>query len=235
MFSAASLPAGVNSITADYSGDTNYKGSSSAAATVTVAGATTMALTESRDLVYVGESITLTAQLTFTLTDNTPPTGTITLIENGTDLESPVPVPANGQVVLVVTPAAVGGGTITAVYSGDSIYVASTSPAVTQTVIAAPNSVTTLSASKKLLNTVGDPVTLTASVSSVPAGGASPTGSVTFADGGIVLGTTNLDVNGVATLVTTGLVQGRKHGLLASWRNGSRQIPPACRRTSMWM
>jgi hypothetical protein len=87
-------------------------------------------------------------------------------------------------------------------------YGSSTSAPVTQTVIASPNSVISLRASAKLLHAVGDPVTLTATVSATTAGGATPTGSVTFVDGSTVLGSVDLSAGGVASLTTTALVQG---------------------------
>jgi len=114
----------------------------------------------------------------------------------------------NGSAVLTVSPTVVGAHTFTAVYSGDATYTSSTSAPLAETVIALPNSVISLQASKKLLGALGDPVTLTATVASATAGGATPTGTVSFVDGAIALGSVDVSAGGVAALTTTALVDG---------------------------
>ncbi len=202
------LPSGTDSIIATYSGGGGFGPSTSDPVTVNVTTNSITTITESASLVFLGEPASFTATLTFTEINSVLPTGTVTFLEDGVALLSPVALQSDGTAVLNVSPSVIGSHTITAVYSGDATYTASTSAPVAQTVIASPNSVVTLTASKKLLPAVGDSVTLTATVSSAVAGGATPTGTVTFVDGAITLGSAPILGGGVALLTTTALVDG---------------------------
>jgi Bacterial Ig-like domain (group 3) len=202
------LPSGIDEITANYSGGGGFGPSVSDPFAVNVTTNTTTTLTETAGLVFIGESASFTATIGFTEIDGVLPTGTVTFFEDGVALLSPVTLQSDGTAVLAVSPSVVGDHTITAVYSGDATYTTSTSAPVSQTVIASPNSVIAVTASKKLLAAVGDSVTLTATVSSAAAGGATPTGTVTFVDGAITLGSAPILSGGVALLTTTALVNG---------------------------
>ncbi len=85
--SSVSFPsAGAQSITAVYSGDTNYAGSTSAAITVTATTGTqasTTVVTPSATSIASGGSVTLTAKVTGTANNAAGPTGTVQFM-NGT-------------------------------------------------------------------------------------------------------------------------------------------------------
>jgi hypothetical protein len=83
--------AGVQSVTAVYSGDTNYTTSSSAAITVNVGGstqATTTVVTSSATSIASGGSVTLTAKVTGTANNGAGVTGTVQFMNGSTALGS---------------------------------------------------------------------------------------------------------------------------------------------------
>src|SRR5262249_18952362 len=108
----------------------------------------------------------------------------------------------------------VGTNTITAVYSGDSNFSASTSAAITQTVNK-DNTSTTVTSSVNP-SVFGQAVTFTAAVSVTSPGSGSPSGSVTFFDGAAPLGTAALDASSKATLSVSSLAVGN-HSITVSY------------------
>lgn len=71
--------------------------------------------------------------------------------------------------------------------------------------------------------TLGQAVTLTASMTAVPPGAGTPTGTVTFRDGTLALGTARL-VNGTAKLTLTTLPRGR-HAISAVYTSDVDFLP----------
>jgi hypothetical protein len=136
------LAAGVYSFIADYSGDSNYTGSTSAVEALTINQGSTTTATEIRNSTggtptgVPGESVFDTATVTGSMAAFTP-TGTVTygFFTNGTGKGTPaatqtVTLNANGTV-----PDSAVHGLLTAgaysfivVYSGDSNYTGSTAP-----------------------------------------------------------------------------------------------------------
>src|SRR5262249_34634038 len=120
----------------------------------------------------------------------------------------------NGSASLSVSSLAAGTHSLTAVYSGGGSFAGSTSPAVSQVVNVAviPSTTTSLSSTPNP-STVGQAVTLSATVTPVPPAVGVPTGTVTFMDGATSLGVVTL-VNGSASLSTSTLAAG-PHSLTA--------------------
>jgi hypothetical protein len=177
-------------------GDSEVGGFGTAAITVLLnqggeAAATATTLTADASTVTFGQPVTLTATVT---SPAGTPTGTVTFFDGGVPLGSAA-LDANGQATLVVQ---LGGGdhSLTAAFAGGGAFAASTSSALAETVSKA-DTTTTLAADATTV-TFGQPVTLTATVTS-PAG--TPAGTVTFFDGDTVLGTVTLDAKGQASLV----------------------------------
>src|SRR6185369_10745821 len=114
----SSLTGGPHTITAQYSGDSNYNGSTSTALTQTVNPATsTVALVSSLNPSTFGASVTFTATVTPGVT------GTVTFLDGATSLGtgtigSVVP----GEAALTISSLAGGTHSITAQYGGDSNY-----------------------------------------------------------------------------------------------------------------
>ncbi len=90
-----------------------------------------------------GQLVTFTA----TVTPASGPIGTVQFQDNGTDIGSPVTL-VNGTASYSTSALTAGSHAITAVYSGDSIFTASTAPAITQSVATAALTVTANSTSK---------------------------------------------------------------------------------------
>jgi large repetitive protein len=192
--STAALAAGNHSITAVYSGDSNYNGSTSAVLSQTVTkAATTTALSTSSSSITYGQSVTLTAAVT-----PASATGTVQFLNGSTVLGTATL--SNGAASFVAANLAVGSQSLTAVYSGDANDNSSTSAAVMVT-LAKVSSATALSASPTSI-TYGQSVTLTAAVTPAAA-----TGTVQFLDGPTVLGTATLS-SGTASFVAANLAAG---------------------------
>jgi hypothetical protein len=129
----SSLAFGSHSITAVYSADTNFTGSTSAALTQTVnADPTTTVLTSSLNPSTSGQSVTFTATVTANAPGSGTPGGTVTFKDGiktiGTGTLS------GGVATFTTSTLAVGSHSITAVYGASTDFKASTSAAVTQVV-----------------------------------------------------------------------------------------------------
>ena len=162
---------GPHLIGADYSGDTAY-GASTGSLTQTVnqaVTATTTRVGSSTNPSVAGDTVTLAA-----IVSPVPDGGTVTITGCGAQ---PVDT-STGTVTCEVTYDTAGTYPITADYSGDTAYGASTG-SLTQTVNQAVTATTTTVDSSLNPSVAGDTVTFTATVSPVPDGG-----TVAFSDGG---------------------------------------------------
>ena len=182
--------AGAHLLTAKYSGDANYQGSTSAVYTQTVNSSTTptdtLELSVSTAKAVFGQHVVLFARLVGNI--STPPTGTVNFFDGSTNIGSASL--ASSSAYLVVT-LAVGSHSITASWAGDSNWPAATSAAVALTVNRASTDVRLTSFNSEW----------TAVVMPVPPGEGTPTGSVQFVDTvtQAVLATANLS-GGSATV-----------------------------------
>jgi hypothetical protein len=125
------LGGGSYSITAVYSGDTNYTGSTSNLITQLVNQASSsVALTTSGSPIAYGELVTFTAT-----TSPLAASGTVTFKDGGVDITGCINQAVSGGTATCATSTlSVGSHSITAVYSGDANYLGSTSPVATQVV-----------------------------------------------------------------------------------------------------
>jgi len=173
--------------------------------------ATRTSLTSTPNPSIAGQAVTLTATVRPAAADTLVPGGTVAFRDGATTLGSATLV--NGRASLVVSTLAVGTHSLTAVYSGSLEFAPSTSAAVTQTVNLASTSTSLTSTPNP--STVGQAVTLRATVSPVAPATGVPTGSVTFRDGATSLGVVAL-VNGSASLTISTLAAG-SHSLTAAY------------------
>jgi hypothetical protein len=128
------LPVGINTVTATYSGDTNYNPSTSSPVSVTVTGATESASTTTLNLsankISQGSGYTFTATVASSSTQsNGPqPTGSVTFLSDGQPV-GPAATLLSGAASVSGTSIAIAPGAhlITAIYSGDANYQASIS------------------------------------------------------------------------------------------------------------
>jgi hypothetical protein len=191
-FTSSTLPVGSYSITANYAGDANDTGSTSASLALSVIQATTGV-----KLVASSPSVQVTAPVTFTATvtgNGGVPTGSVTFMDGANTLGSAA-VNAGGVAAYTTSSLAVGTHTITAVYGGDANDAGSTSSAVTETVTAYATQ-TSLVASATSMNTDQELTLLTTTTST---SGGAVTGTITYMNGTTSLGTATVGANGAAT------------------------------------
>ena len=163
-----------------------------------------------------GQSVTLTAAVAPASGSGTP-TGSVIFYDGTTQLGNATL--ATGQAAYATTSLTVGSHSVTAAYSGDANYAASTSSALTITVVAPTKtaSTTTLLASATQLTT-GQ--TLTLSIGVAPqSGSGTPTGTVSILDGSAQIATAALAAS-AATYKTSTLAVG-SHSLSVTYSGDS--------------
>jgi hypothetical protein len=203
------LPVGNDSITATYEGDTNHSIylSSTSAPLVEAITLASMTLTLSGPAtVNLDTPATFTALATAT---NPTPTGQLVLLDGGTTIGKQ---PVGGPFTFVTSFLALGPHTLTVFYAGDANYSAATSNPVNVTVQQAPSTTSLLGSPNP--QTVDQGVTLTAAVMSNNPGGPTMTGTVSFKDGAVSLGSGPLNAMGVAIVQLSSLSFGT-HNLTA--------------------
>lgn len=198
--STSALGVGGHSITAVYAGDSNFSGNASPPLVQVVNQATSAtALSSSANPGAFGAPVTLVATVT---ASGLSPTGTVTFKDGAVTIGSGA-LNGSGAASLVISSLALGSHSITAIYSGDANATASTSLPLTQTIVS--NATSTALNSSANPASVGTAVTFSAAVTG---SGGTPTGSVSFKDGGTVLGTVALDGSGHASFTTSALSSG---------------------------
>jgi hypothetical protein len=159
---------------------------------------TATSMTSSASPSAFGEPVTFTATVSPAGGGAGVPSGTVQFRVDGAVFDDPVPL-INGAASIDTAGLSAQPHAITAVYSGDGFFAASTSVALSQVVNDAATS-TSVSASALTPLLGVDGLTLRALISVLPPGSGSPSGTVTFYDGATALGTANL-VNGTASFV----------------------------------
>jgi hypothetical protein len=213
-----SLSVGSHSITAGFGGNSVLASSASMSLSELVSKASsTTALLASTGSTISGQPVTLTATVAVAAPGAATPGGTVVFMDGGTTLGSGTLtlVGSQMQTSITVTSSSIGNHSITAVFGGSSTLTASISPSVSE-VVSKDSSTTTLVSSVST-PVSGQPVTLTATVGTVAPGTAPVTGTVSFKDGGIILGSGTLTVVGSqwqATITLPSLAIGR-HSLTA--------------------
>jgi DNA-binding beta-propeller fold protein YncE len=210
----ASLAVGTHSIAAIYSGDANDQSSSSAALTQVVnQAATSVGLSSTATPSVYGQSGSLTATVSVNAPGNGTPTGTVTFTINGT-AEPPVTISASGKATLPLAGLSAGTNQITAAYSGDSNYLASTSATFSQ-VVSQASTTTTLTSSKNPVK-FGGAGTITATVKDVSPGTGAPGGTITFTIDGVAQPPVTVSAAGIAELLLDSLSVGT-HSITATY------------------
>lgn len=207
----ASLTPGVHNITAVYSGDADNATSSSAPMAETVQQIATVT-TVATDANPLNAKATLHLAAAVALAPGTSADGSlsgdISFFDGSTQLGT-MAISPSGTATLATSTLSVGTHLITASFTGNSNYAASTSPTVHQTVQQTATQVSLSSSSTTSL--AGKAITLQASV--IGATG-NPTGTVSFREGTDQIGTAVLDANGNAS-VTLSSLNGGIHNLTA--------------------
>ena len=172
--------------------------------TITViAPESTTVVTTSPNPSVSGQNVTLAATVSAAGDATGTPTGSVQFKVDGVLLGTMLL--SGGSASFTTSSMAIGNRSISAVYSGSSIFLGSTG-----TTSHAVNKVTTSTAIASNLNpsTYGQSVTFTASVTSVAPGSGTPSGSIQFKQNGLNLGPPAGLSGGVASKVVTGLTAG---------------------------
>jgi Bacterial Ig-like domain (group 3)/FG-GAP-like repeat/FG-GAP repeat len=188
--------------------------------------ATTVVLTITSPLtITFGQEVNGTAQVA--ASDGSLPAGTISFYDGATNICT-IPVAPSAS-----CPASAGAGftvgthVLTAVYSGDTTHLGSTSAPVTVTVlpVATPTKAQTVTMLTSSVDpaTSGQSVTFTANVVATGSSVAASTGVVTFLDGSTVLGTKTLVGSGVASFNISSLSVGA-HAITASYAGDANSV-----------
>ncbi len=199
-FPVPPLAVGVHHITGVYAGDaTDYGSQYSFDQNVNLASSSTT-LNTSASVVQFSTPITFTA--TVTGVPASTPTGNVAF-KDGASVLNTVPVNSLGVATYVNTTLPAGTHNITGVYLGDSDYAGSTS--ISNVTITIKQTATTTRLVASTLNSIATrTITLTATVTAL---GATPSGTVSFMNGNVPIGTGTLN-HGVASVVTSSLPVG---------------------------
>jgi hypothetical protein len=194
----AALVAGPHNISAVYSGDSNFSGSSASLnQTVNQAG-TTLTLASSANPSGLDQPVTFTAMISPQLGGQA--TGTVIFKDGAMTLGS-VAVSGNAASLTTIS-LAISAHSITAFYGGDGNYIGSTSNTLSQIVTKSTATTTLLSSLNP--SVAGKSVTFTATVSSLAA---TRTGTVQFLNGTALLATVTLK-SGTSKYTTSQLPPG---------------------------
>ena len=216
--STAVLTAGTHSVTAVYSGDSNYSGGTSAAVSQVVdKSSTSTGLTAAPNPATAGQTVTYTANVTAVSPGAGTPTGTVTFYDGATSIGT-TSLDASATTSLSLTEAG-GSHTITATYNSDGNFTGSTSSPVVEVVNPGASSTSQITPSANP-STYGSSLTLAVTITGPPF---TPTGSVTFKDGSTVIGSGTLDASG-KTSMTTSTLTGGSHSLTATYSGDSNHV-----------
>jgi hypothetical protein len=201
-FTTSSLSFGIHSITAQYSGDASFNGSTSAALLQTVNNpkansVTSLSLTAGTNPSVFGDSLTFTVNVT-----PASATGTIVFFDGSTPISGNLTL-SSGTASFTIPALGAGTHSITTQYSGDANVNPSTSAAWIQTVNKANTAITLVQAEDIDGLKLGAPGTFMATVTPADA-----TGSVVFFDGTTPISSAIPLNNGAAVFTTSTLAIG---------------------------
>jgi hypothetical protein len=209
--SLKTLAPGEHAVSATYSGDANDKASEAGPVNQVVTKASTeLALTSTLNPAPFGSSATLKATVKAVAPGGGTPTGTVTFREGETVLAT-VPLSA-GSAKYALKTTAPGEHEITATYSGEADYEASSGGIVQAIVVASTELALTSSKNPAAHGSSG---TLKATVKTIAPGGGTPAGTVTFREGETVLAVIPLS-SGAATYPLKALTVG-EHKITATY------------------
>jgi hypothetical protein len=163
-----SLPVGVDSLSAVYSGDSNYQSSTLGLTQTVLQAGTSTALGSSANPSYTNQPITFSAQVTSFTT--AVPAGTVTFLDGTTTIGSSS-LNASGVATFTASTLSVGTHNISAAYGGNGNFIVSASPIVSQ-VVAGPDF--SLSATALSPSSVAPGASAKSTITISPTGGLNP-------------------------------------------------------------
>lgn len=215
-FTTSALGVGTHTVTASYSGDSNFNANTSSPFTQIVnLDVATVTVTASPNPSVFGQSVIATATVSAAAPGSGTPTGTVTFLDGLTNLGTANLI--NGQATFTMSTLTAGLHSIMATYIGDGSF--SQNSATTGLTVNKASTTNSLSSSANPSN-FNQPVTFSVTVTAVAPGAGTPTGTITFSDGASSLGTATLDSTGAASFTTSALVTGT-HVITASYAGDS--------------
>ena len=211
----STLAPGTHTIVANYAGDSNITASSSTPVALSVKQLTSVALASSANPTMTLSSMVLTATVSNSGVGQA--TGTVTFTDGSTQLGTAT-LNANGVASLTVPSLAAGNHPLLASYAGDTENFASTSPGLTEGIQLRPTTVAITSSDTSPTNP--QQVTLISAVGWT--GPVAPTGTVTFTSGTTVLGSSQVDSIGIATL--TVFLQSPTESIVATYNGDTNYV-----------
>jgi hypothetical protein len=186
-----------------------------------VAGApTTTHVATSATPAALGSSVIYTVTVTGT---GGSPTGVVDFFDDMNFIGTATLDPATGAASVSISTLPLGANSITAIYQGDSVFGASLSNTLAQSIVQSTGVV----ASSTLLNADNNPATVGADVEftiTVMGTAGSPTGSVDLVDGATPIGSATLDPSGMANIFVSTLALGT-HSITAIYQGDSVFVP----------
>jgi hypothetical protein len=222
-FTTSALSVAEHTITATYSGDSNFLSSSGTLTQTVDPAETEVTVTSSVNPSVFGEEITFTALVSPVAPGSGAPTGTVQF-EDGDTAIGDAEVDSNGEATFTTSALSVDVHNIKAVYGGDENFQAGYGT-LAQTVDQAETTTTALSDPNP--SGQGQDVTFTATVSAASPGAGTPTGSVEFLEGDTVLGSATLNEesgNDQASFTTAALSVGA-HEITADYQGDENFLP----------
>jgi hypothetical protein len=217
---APALTVGSHALTAIYSGDANFTGSTSSTLSQTVQkDGTTASVVSSVNPALFGRSVKFTATIGALAPGSGTPTGTVTFLDGATPLATAKL--SGGHASLTENTLSVSVHTITVTYGGNANFTGSTSGVLSQTI--KKDGTTTVLISSLNPSASGQAVKFTATVTANAPGSGVPGGAVTFFDGSTTLGIRSLN-GGQATFTTSGLSAGQ-HLITVAYAGSSSYKP----------
>lgn len=212
LFLPKGLPVGALTLVANYSGDSNFIGSSGQISATVNPAPTVIGLTAPATAPGT-IPLTLAAEVSPS-SGGTHPAGVVTFTDNGTTLGT-ASLNAAGVAVLKVNPLLVGAHSLSASFAPapGSPFAASTTSTATPLIVTAVTTSVSLIVPASASASV--PVGLMA-IAAASGGGGAPVGSVTFYDHGKSIGTSIVSPSGVATLTVSSFSVG-SHTLTAAF------------------
>lgn len=220
------FPPGTTTVTAAYSGDANNAPSVSNGIVVTVyPDLTTATVTSSLNPANFGQAVTFTANVQGNYATGS---GQVIFLDGGATIATAT-LDASGHATFTTSTLSVGTHAITVAFPGSASFQSTTSPVLSQTILAVNPPVQSVLTLTSSLNpsAAGQFVTFTATVSATGSTTVIPTGTVTFYDGTATIGTATLNpATGIATLTTSALAIGT-HPVTASYGGAiGKTVPP---------
>jgi hypothetical protein len=201
-FTAVFTTPGTHPLTATYNADSSF-GTSTSQIIIQSVGLVAFTITALPNPSNVNDPITFTVTVNPVVSSSTQPTGFVDLFQGSKLLATGSLNGGTTQITLPANTFTAGTIALTARYEGDANYFKSTSPAFLQTVGATTTSLMLTPPQ----SSVGDTVTLTATVAPLVPSSLTPAGSVEFFDGTHSLGMVNLN-GGTATKMVSNFTAG---------------------------